>query len=202
MIRKRYRCPSCTTVFPYDHHPSVALDPVRFCPKCGFDQEMDPALVTPHIGRSIGKNTDDMYRQMEAGAEFRAQLGQEVHGMDSSEAANMKITDMRDNLREGDMAAVPVDNPLSRQIDASAGTLGFVNGGAIAQGLEQSVVQGHHKNAGLNAMLKLRQGHAMTAASRITAGTQNTGGAALASPGMTVDRPALETQAPQYRKRG
>lgn len=201
MIRKRYLCPSCAATFPYDHHPSIEADPVRFCPRCGFDQEMDPALVMPHIGRSIGKNTDDVYRQMEAGAEFRAQIAQEVHGMDSTEASQLKMTDMRDHLHEGDMAAVMADNPLSRQVDANPGTLGFVQGGAIAQGLEQSFVQGHHQNAGLNAMLKLRQGHARTAASRISAGTEGPR-AALASPGMTVDRPALETQAPHYRRRG
>ena len=203
MIRKRYRCPECHRVFEYDHHPSVEADPVSACPYRGCSaasDDMAPALVMPHIAKSIGRNTDDVYRQMEAGAEFRAQMAQEVHGLDASEANAMKITDTLDNRRPGEISAPPVNNDLSRQIESAPGQLGFVNGAAIAQGLQQSFVQGHHANAGLDAMIQLRAAHGRSAAGAIMRGTES-GTPTLSSPPVVVDRPALETEMPGYRKR-
>lgn len=205
MTRKRYRCNVCARQFDYDHHPSIEADPVPCCcyEDCTSRARPEPALVTPHIGKSIGKNTDEMYRAMEAGSEVRAQVAMEMTGMDSTEVSGMKITDMADGLREGDVAEPSRPNPLTQQIDANPGGLGFVQqGGAIAQGLEQSFLQGHHQGAGLNAMKQLRSVHTRTAAARVAAGTENRGAPPLASPQMTVDRPALETQNPGYRRRG
>lgn len=205
MTRKRYRCGDCHRLFDYDHHPSIEADPVPCCAydDCPSTVTPEPALVAPHIAKSIGANTDAMYRQMEAGSEVRAQHAMEMTGMDSTEVSGMKITDLADNLREGDSAEPSRPNPLGDQITANPGTLGFVQqGGAIAQGLEQSFIQGHHKNAGLNAMKQLRQVHNRTAAARVAAGTENRGAPPIASPQMTVDTPALETINPGYRRRG
>jgi hypothetical protein len=196
MIRRRYRCPSCQRVFEYDHHPSVEADPVSACPYTGCDAaagSMAPALVMPHIAKSIGRNTDAYYREMEAGAAFRAQMAQETHGLTTEEASAIKITDMRDNLKEGEIAAPPVS--------ATPGGLGFIDGGPIAAGLQQSVFAGHHVNAGLDAMMKLRQGHALTAASRVAAGTEPGNSRVFANTTMTTELPANETQAPGYRRR-
>ena len=81
MTRKRYRCPACEGIFVYDHHPSVEADPVGFCPRCGFTQEMDAALVAPHIGRPIAKTVDNLHRDMEDGEKFRADMAREKFGL-------------------------------------------------------------------------------------------------------------------------
>jgi hypothetical protein len=211
MIRKRYRCPECARVFEYDHHPSIAADPVTACPYAGCvaaAETMEPALVMPHIAKTIGKNTDDLYRQMEDGAEFRSQIAQQVHGLSAEEASVIKMTNMRDNVREGDTTEMPVDNAITRQIAAApAGQLGFVggsggvDGSAMAAGLQQSFLAGHHANAGLNAMTNLRASHGRNASRFIAAGTEGPR-MPMANPTVTVDRPANETQMPGYRKRG
>jgi hypothetical protein len=205
MISKRYRCAACQRVFQYDHHPSIEADPLPgMCPydDCGSNAMPDPALVAPHLAtKTIVATVDSMHRQMEAGAEFRAQMAMETMGLDSSEAAQIRMTDMLDGRREGESSAPVVRNELTKQIEAAPGTLGFNHQpGAIAQGLQQAVFQGSHVNAGLRAMESLKRVHGRTASQTIAAGTEGPRQMA-ANPVTVTHTPALETQQPGYRKR-
>lgn len=197
MARARtYACPGNGDIgphqFTYLHHPSVEADPLpRFCAHCGFDsegEEMEPALTTPHIGKPIRQVVDNMHREMEAGAEHRANLAMEHHGMDSADAAVMKMTDMKDHLHEGDISAVEVKNDITKVMEAAPpGMFGFQ--GAQGLGYSGPVAEGPFPNAGARTQAALRKQHAnYTSASGMA-------GAATSS------LPALETVAPGYRRR-
>jgi hypothetical protein len=181
MIRRRYRCAECHCLFDYDHHPSLEADPLpNFCPNpvCGQSLEnVTAALVAPHLAtKAIVGSVDATIRGMEEGAEIRAQMAQEMGGLDSSEAAGLRITNQKDNLRAGDSSDIPVVNDVTRSMAIQPqGTVGFQSGGL---GYSSTVGQGPYPNAGLRAMIE--------AQSRFRP---------------AVDRPALETLQPGYRRR-
>lgn len=190
MIARLYRCPECSKEFRYDHHPSIEADPLpRFCQFCGYDSEagvMEPALTAPMLGTQHKQVVDQTYRAMEAGAEHRAQLAMEFHGLDQQEANSLKITDLKDNLREGDVAAPQVNNAVSQAMAATPGITGWqAHGGELAA----SAHTGKHRNAGARAMQGLRQQHQANMAGSGHAGAT------------TSDMPSLETQNPGYRRR-
>ena len=192
MMRKRYRCSDCSRQFDYDHHPSIEADPLPGeCPysDCRSNAAALPGIVAPHLAmNSIVRAVDDTYRGMEEGSEVRAQMAQEFHGVDASEAANMKITNILDGRREGESSDPQVNNAVSQSMASTPG-VGFQ--GASGLGYSQSVSQGPYPNAGLRAMMDVRARHNQVAA-RVTGGA---GGA------FTVDRPAIETQVPGYKRR-
>jgi hypothetical protein len=193
---RTYQCPGRTGYpahqFSYMHHPTPEQDPCpRYCPKCGYDSEdVEPqeALTTPHIALSIRKTVDDMHVQMEQGAQHRANIAMEHHGFDTDETNNIKMTDMKDGLREGDTSDVPVVNDVSKVMAAAPqGMFGFQG----AQGLSYSstVAQGPFPNAGAHAQSALRQAHAQS-----MRGSGHKGAT-------TSSVPALETMAPGYQRR-
>lgn len=51
---------------------------------------------------------------MEQASINRARQAADLAGVPESEMSHLKITNMKDNLREGDTAAMPVNNPTSR----------------------------------------------------------------------------------------
>lgn len=179
-IMRTYQCPGTDThpahQFSKLHHPSIEADPLgRFCPTCGYDSEagdMQPAITVPHLAKTIGKATDGVYRAMEEGSQFRADIAQENHGMDAAEASQMKITNMKDNAYQGESSEIPTaQGPGSFQ-------------GQAGLGYSAAVSQGAFPNAGARAQRDLRASHAAL-----------TGGSATSS------LPALETQSPNYRPR-
>lgn len=202
MIRRRYQCPECSYEFNYDHHPSIEADPCpRYCARCGFDTEgeYDPALVMPHLGRPIKQIVDGQHRQMEEGAQFRADIAREQFGLDAEAANELKMTNMKDGLREGDTSDMPVNNDITRIMEApqAQGMFGFQ--GAAGLGYSGSVgpgatdASGHllpYPNAGARAMQVVRSEHRKTVASM-----------GLPSADVVSDRPARETQHPGYRRR-
>jgi hypothetical protein len=201
MFTRRYRCPDCRGEFNFDHHPSVEADPApRFCPMCGFDTHADEplgtAVVAPHIATGTARSVDGSYRAVEEGSEFRAQMAQEM-GMDAEGANALKITDMVDRQREGDIAAVPVNNPVTQFMQHNPGSGGFTGGNnafpnpaAIAAQTSANVQSGPYPNAGAAAMHRLREAHR-----QFTAGAGHAGAT-------SSDTPANEiTQNPNYRPR-
>lgn len=194
MTRKRYRCPSCEGVFVYDHHPSIEADPLpdgAACPHCGFvaETEYPAAIVAPAIRRTIVKAVDGLHRAMEEGADHRAVVAQEQFGLDASEASVMRETNSLDGLRQGDTSFAPVQNEVSRLVEAHPQALGFQGGAAQGMALSPQVQSGAFPNAGLRAMEQVRAAHAGLVAS--------TGHKAA----VTSSLPALETQQPGYRRR-
>lgn len=189
--QRRYKCPECEGVFSYLHHPNVDEDPApRFCPLCGFDSLLDKPhdqpngytteVTAPHIQKSaIVKGADYTYRAMEEASEANMHAAAEAAGVDVSEMRSLKITDMKDGLREGDVAAMPV-NPSSQAIEAAPGAFGFQPAQQGA-GFAASAHTGAHAYAGLGAATSLRAAH-----SRLG--------------GTVVDMPALEVQARQAQR--
>lgn len=111
-------------------HPSTEPEAPRFCPLCGHDSHSDTieikipfkrAITAPHIAKSIGKAGDQTYRMMEETAQDRIAQAAELTGLPESDFADMKITDLKDNLREGDIAAKEIDkNPVTERMEAMA----------------------------------------------------------------------------------
>jgi len=79
--------------------------PPRFCPHCGTDfgdEELEPVPSKVAIGGSaIVKAVDGTYNIIEETSAARAE---------ELNAPWLKTTNMRDNLREGDVAAMPLPN--------------------------------------------------------------------------------------------
>lgn len=194
---RTYQCPGHGAhpahTFTYLHHPSVESDPLpRFCGVCGYDsegEEVAEALALPHIGKQIRATVDNMQRQMEDGAQFRADMAQEKFGFDSDDVRIMKETDMRDGLRQGDTSDAPLaPSPVTQVMDAApVGMFGFQ--GAQGLGYSGAVAEGPHPNMGARSQSMLRKHHAQA--------TANSGMVGAA----TSTLPALETTNPNYRMR-
>jgi hypothetical protein len=195
-IQRTYRCPGNgkrpSHQFSYLHHPSVEADPLpRYCPHCGFDSEgddMEPAVTSPHIGLPIRNTVDTLHRDMEAGAEFRAQMAQEQFGLDTADANAMKIGDMKDGLRAGDTSDVPVNNDITRVMAAAPpGMFGFQGDQGV--GYSGTVATGPFPNMGARTQKAVREAHVVNTADPRHVGTK------------TSYQPAEETKSPNYRVR-
>lgn len=91
----KLRCPECREKFPW----TLENPWPRFCPLCRADinnDREDGDVVMPFIRSTATKKNDDLYRQMEAGSELRAQAAAEMAGCDVSEMSGLKITNMND----------------------------------------------------------------------------------------------------------
>lgn len=181
-MASKLRCPACRVTFPWD--PAKGFP--SYCPnemcdtRIGHDRA-DDDVVTPFI-RSNGKTkaTDRVYREMEAASEQRVIAAAEMAGVPVSEMSDLKITNLRSTTHEGDVAAVPVSNEVSRLMDKGVG--GFQGGNAVEYG--SSVQTGPFPNAGAHMRTALQAHHGVV-----------TGGA-------VSERPAMETLQPGYRRRG
>lgn len=173
-------CPSCTGQFNYMQHPSTEPDNPRFCPLCGYDTEQqieeiaiplrfNRAITAPHIAKSIGKAGDATYRDMEASAEARIDAAAEMTGLDRADFNDMKITDLKDNLRQGDIAAKePEKNEVSTMVESKPGLFGF-QGPEAAQGFAAAAHTGPGAYAGAKARMNANDHFARMGGSRIAA---------------------------------
>jgi hypothetical protein len=203
MARFQIRCPGCRKPFPWD----PAIDLPERCPLkgCGYvakkrDPEVDEngeiVIAAPFLRSHVMKANDGVYRELERSSEIRAQLAAEMAGVPVSEMSHLKVTNLRDNTRSGEVAAMPVVNDVTRQMDyikSRGGSVGFgadasqfgpnimtgaieLNGRPLVNGLEPS--------AGARMRKVLHQHHEQ-----------------LSHGSATSDMPALETQQPGYRSR-
>jgi hypothetical protein len=199
-ISRVYGCPGTLRhpphQFRYLHHPSVEADPLpRYCAQCGYDSEgedIPEAVTAPHIAKTIGKTVDDMYRGMEEGAEHRAAMAMEQFGLDKDESAQLKITNMRDDIHTGDTSDIPVKNEITKiMAEAPQGTFGFQSrdqGWEYSQAAHQTPIIAE-RNPGARTMHQLRSAHAAFTSTAGHAGAT------------TSSMPALETTRPDYRRR-
>lgn len=119
-----YACPDCGGTFRFLHHPDDEPPP-RFCPLCGsnMEDEVETAFIpaAPHIERSIRSTADNVYRQMEAASEQNAQLAAELTGDDAADHAALKVTNLTDYLRPGDVAAKMSETAVSKAMSGTQG---------------------------------------------------------------------------------
>lgn len=187
---RRYICPSCEDKFEIFHRASDEKPP-RYCPLCGFDtwegENLREELAMPYISSARARSVDAHYRAMEEGAEYRATVAREM-GLDAEAANQLKLTDQKDGLREGDIAAVPVNNAVTQFMAQSPpGTpVGYVTNGP---GYSGAVATGPFPNAGALTQSHIRQQHRQFLAQSGHKGTTS------------CDMPALETMNPNYQPR-
>jgi hypothetical protein len=163
---KRYRCPECSGTFEFFHHPNVEEDPApRYCPLCGFDSHADEekpyggVIEAPHVRNvPVVKGGDNTYEAMVQASETNAVAAAEMAGVDASEMSNMKITDMKDNLREGDDAVAVDSTPVAQVMQQAPGVFGF-QGYDSAAGYASAVRTGPEAFAGMKAASVVRAGH-------------------------------------------
>jgi hypothetical protein len=103
LVFRTYLCPDCDRRFELLQERGDG--PPRFCVNCGVDfgdEELEPVPAKVAIGGSaIARATDGTYRALEESSAARAQ---------ALDAPYLKITDMNDRQREGDVAAkVPMN---------------------------------------------------------------------------------------------
>lgn len=177
-------CPECRGKFPWE----VSLGYPKSCPLCGFSighDRADDDIVMPFIRSAKTKANDALYRQMEDASEVRAAQAAEMAGVPVSEMSALKMTNMQDARREGDIAAPPVtaaNNSVLAHMEAT-NQGGFQGGNAVEY--SGAVQTGPEPNAGARMRTQLQQHHATA-----------TGYAAVS------DMPAKETTEPGYRRRG
>jgi hypothetical protein len=125
----------------------------------------NPEVATPHVrsGRSkaLSVSADQTYRSYEAASESNAQQAADMLGVPVSEMANLKITNMDTQLREGDVAVRPVNNEVSRFMDSHPGVVQNMQSPEVAMGYASAAHAGGGKDAyaGARAAHMLRELH-------------------------------------------
>lgn len=176
-IFRTYSCDGGDDAEPHEFKLMIERDQhPRFCPVCGASFDGDPEIVPGggHIGGSaIARSVDGMYREVERSSAERAEL-----------AGNpaLRVTDMNDHLREGDVAAKMPVNTVTQFMDVagqSGARYGFGGGAMTGVSFNQPATPvpsntwtgpGHRalsgiqgEGGGTNAQMR----HDMTSAGRI-----------------------------------
>ena len=169
-------CPDCGGTFKWLRHPSDEPLP-NFCPRCGSNLAAEPVFVpeAPHVAKTIGKTADGVYRQMEQASRDHQYLAAEMTGDDPSDYAAMRLNDMPDYLRAGDIAAkIPTGpNPVS---DAIAKGIGGFNFGQTGAEYAQATGVGAFPHAGEATRQMLSGAHAGMARAIEARGLSDGGG--------------------------
>lgn len=105
-VTRTYGCPDCGNTFSF-LHLNADEPPPDYCAKCGSFMGDDPTPLpaAPAIIGPKAKSIDETYRQLEESSAARAEAAGDP---------SLKITDLKDNLREGDVAAVAPNNPVTQ----------------------------------------------------------------------------------------
>lgn len=99
------RCYTCRKRFKWDLTENGWPEA---CPLCGASvasERADDDIVMPFIRSAKTDRTDKVYRDIEAGSERRVELAAQAAGCAPEDMSSLKITNMADNQREGDIAA-------------------------------------------------------------------------------------------------
>src|SRR5215469_1419802 len=146
VIKVRVQCPKCANKF---HSKTV----YGVCPHCGYEAEEpdDTVIPMPSLRSATTKATDKVYRDMETASIHRAEQAAAMAGVPVSEMSHLKITNLRDNVRNGETYAMPVKNAVTDAMDTmrmNGMQAGFVDGSGFAA----NVNQGFAPRAGANVL--------------------------------------------------
>ena len=148
----RIRCLVCREAFRWDAAGGMPDN----CPICheyiGSDGKDD--VAAPSISTFRGKNPDRLYRDMEAKSEYRAQQAAEMAGMSSADVSHLRMTDMKDGMRQGDTAFST--NLTPQQLEMSSQ---MTPDRSIGMQAAQFTKVGPSPRAGFGAIQTLRQTH-------------------------------------------
>lgn len=137
----KLRCPDCGERYIVAHGEAMP----NFCRQCGADFRVEPGEFVPKapaIRTDQTRANDYVYRKLEADSEARAEAAlpaieqqlrdagiapDEAQRMAAQQASEIKVTNMRDNMREGDVAAMPslAGNVVAQTAQAYKEALGF-----------------------------------------------------------------------------
>jgi hypothetical protein len=134
----------------------------KYCALCGayvgHDRD-DDDIVVPFIRHASTTANDKVYRDMESGSERRAAMAAELAGVPVSDMSALKITDLAPTRHAGDVAAIPVNNEVSRMVEASPQSpFGFKRDSGL--GFSGPVASGFAPNAGARFQNTIRESHA------------------------------------------
>lgn len=143
-VYRTYQCPVCEQYFDFLHHPNDEPPPDR-CLLCNADvsgkkktrkvKKVDsvnsPGLAErlkylPRPGSRVSRSADAVQRGMENASIARMNEAAEVLGVSPSTLSNMKMTDMKDNLREGEMSQSTTPSDAT-QLTGSATTATLID---------------------------------------------------------------------------
>jgi len=152
------RCPKCRKAFPWDgkDFPERCLVCKEVVNEKLGSNRSDDDIVMPFVraNSSIAKTVDKLYRDTERGSEVRAELAAEAAGASVAEMSSLKITNMADNQRPGDIAAPPIPDIGQKFVGGGSEYSAGVSSGAIS--LNGQVTHGIEPRAGLRAMSKVQ----------------------------------------------
>ncbi len=160
----KLRCPFCRGAFPWE----AALPFPKVCPLCAEEigiPDRGQVIQMPSLRSAKTKATDKTYRDIEAGSEIRVERAAELTGAAKEDMASLKISDMRDNMRAGDVAAKEADAAMQRLQSSTPMSIGFQPNGAeygagISQGavaLNGKITTGIEPNAGARAAMRVQR---------------------------------------------
>jgi hypothetical protein len=113
VVKVRVQCPECANKF-------YSKTVYGMCPFCGHEAEEpdDTVISLPAIRNATTKATDKVYRDMETASIHRAEEAARVAGVPVAEMSHLKITNLRDNVQNGETYAVPQPvNDVTKQMD-------------------------------------------------------------------------------------
>jgi hypothetical protein len=145
-INVRLRCDQCGNKF----YAKTAYP--ECCPICGAEREDDPGDVIsmPALRSATTATPDKVFREMEEKSIARAEAAASMAGVPVAEMSHLKITDLRDNVKDGETYAKPVQVPSNMQGKWVGG--GPEYGAAAASGavtVNGQTMQGVHPRAGM-----------------------------------------------------
>ena len=101
----------------------------------------DDVIVMPSLRSAKMAATDKVYRDMERGSEVRAQAAADLVGAPVAEMSSLKITNLKDNQREGDIAAMESQAAMDRFKTFTPTPVGWqANGAELASGVASGAV--------------------------------------------------------------
>lgn len=160
----KLRCPFCRQAFPWE----AALPFPRVCPLCTEEigiPDRGEVIQMPSLRSAKTKAVDKTYRDIEAGSEVRVERAAEVTGTAKEDMAALRITDMADNMRAGDIAAKEADDAMKRLQSSTPMNIGFqANGAEFSNGistgavaLNGNITTGIEPNAGARAAQRVQR---------------------------------------------
>ena len=163
----KLRCPFCRGAFPWE----AALPFPKVCPLCAEEigiPDRGEVIQMPSLRSARTKATDKTYRDIEVGSEVRVDRAAELTGSTKEDMAALKITNMNDNMRQGDIASMEMkqaDAALARLQSQSPIPIGFQQNGAefssgISTGavaLNGKITTGIEPNAGARAAMRVQR---------------------------------------------
>lgn len=159
---RTYACEACDgqfTILKDDRDP-----PPAHCACCGAatGDDPEPILNFSRIGKAQHKTLDSVYRNLESSSAARAQEAADMQGCSVADMSMIKVTNMKDNLREGDTSFIaPSPAPVQtyspppsniRPMDGSAGLataqmIKTQQGGSIGHQVMGGLKQNHNMRA-------------------------------------------------------